>query len=55
LIQALDSTIATVALAYMQGFFAAGHDEINRILNSYIDHWLLGGWLMVDLMLSGIL
>ena len=36
LIQALDSTIANVALPYMQGSFAASQDEINWVLTSYI-------------------
>jgi DHA2 family multidrug resistance protein len=36
LIQALDSTIANVALPYMQGSLAASQDEINWVLTSYI-------------------
>jgi DHA2 family multidrug resistance protein len=36
LIQALDSTIANVALPYMQGSFAASQDQINWVLTSYI-------------------
>jgi DHA2 family multidrug resistance protein len=34
--QALDSTIANVALPYMQGTMAASQDEINWVLTSYI-------------------
>ena len=34
--QALDSTIANVALPYMQGSMAASQDEINWVLTSYI-------------------
>jgi MFS transporter, DHA2 family, multidrug resistance protein len=36
LMQALDSTIANVALPYMQGTMAASQDEINWVLTSYI-------------------
>ncbi len=36
LVQALDSTIANVALPYMQGTMAASQDEINWVLTSYI-------------------
>ena len=36
LMQALDSTIANVALPYMQGSMAASQDEINWVLTSYI-------------------
>ncbi len=36
LIQALDSTIANVALPYMQGSMSASQDEINWVLTSYI-------------------
>jgi len=36
LMQALDSTIANVALPYMQGSMAASLDEINWVLTSYI-------------------
>lgn len=36
LIQALDSTIANVALPYMQGTMSASQDEINWVLTSYI-------------------
>ncbi len=36
LIQALDTTIANVALPYMQGSFAASQDQINWVLTSYI-------------------
>jgi len=36
MIQALDSTIANVALPYMQGSLAASQDEINWVLTSYI-------------------
>jgi DHA2 family multidrug resistance protein len=36
IMQALDSTIANVALPYMQGSMAASQDEINWVLTSYI-------------------
>ncbi len=36
LMQALDGTIANVALPYMQGSMAASQDEINWVLTSYI-------------------
>ena len=36
LMQALDSTIANVALPYMQGSVAASQDEIEWVLTSYI-------------------
>jgi len=36
LMQSLDSTIANVALPYMQGTMAASQDEINWVLTSYI-------------------
>jgi DHA2 family multidrug resistance protein len=36
LMQALDSTIANVALPHMQGSMAASQDEINWVLTSYI-------------------
>jgi DHA2 family multidrug resistance protein len=36
LLQTLDSTIANVALPYMQGSMAASQDEINWVLTSYI-------------------
>ena len=36
LMQSLDSTIANVALPYMQGSFSASQDEINWVLTSYI-------------------
>jgi MFS transporter, DHA2 family, multidrug resistance protein len=36
LVQALDSTIANVALPYMQGSMSASQDEINWVLTSYI-------------------
>jgi DHA2 family multidrug resistance protein len=36
LIQALDTTIANVALPYMQGSMAASQDQINWVLTSYI-------------------
>ena len=36
LIQALDTTIANVALPYMQGSLSATNDEINWVLTSYI-------------------
>jgi len=36
LMQALDSTIATVALPYMQGSLSASYDEITWVLTSYI-------------------
>jgi MFS transporter, DHA2 family, multidrug resistance protein len=36
LMQALDTTIANVALPYMQGSFAAAADEITWVLTSYI-------------------
>jgi len=36
LMQSLDSTIANVALPYMQGTMAASQEEINWVLTSYI-------------------
>jgi MFS transporter, DHA2 family, multidrug resistance protein len=36
IMQALDTTIATVALPYMQGSMSASQDEINWVLTSYI-------------------
>src|ERR1700709_1733641 len=36
LMQALDTTIANVALPYMQGSVSASQDEINWVLTSYI-------------------
>ncbi len=36
LLQSLDSTIANVALPYMQGSMSASQDEINWVLTSYI-------------------
>ena len=36
LMQSLDSTIANVALPYMQGSLAASYDQINWVLTSYI-------------------
>jgi DHA2 family multidrug resistance protein len=36
LMQALDSTIANVALPYMQGSLAASQEEVNWVLTSYI-------------------
>src|SRR6201989_2854310 len=36
LMQSLDSTIANVALPYMQGSMAASQEEINWVLTSYI-------------------
>src|SRR6202049_5359161 len=36
LIQALDTTIANVALPYMQGSLSATSDQINWVLTSYI-------------------
>ena len=36
LMQALDTTIANVALPYMQGSVAASQDEIDWVLTSYI-------------------
>ena len=36
LMQSLDSTIANVALPYMQGTMSASQDEINWVLTSYI-------------------
>src|ERR1700748_1246440 len=36
LMQALDSTIANVALPYMQGSLAASRDQITWVLTSYI-------------------
>ncbi len=36
LMQSLDSTIANVALPYMQGSMSASQDEINWVLTSYI-------------------
>ena len=34
--QALDSTIANVALPYMQGSLSASYDEITWVLTSYV-------------------
>jgi len=36
LMQSLDSTIANVALPYMQGSLGASQDEVNWVLTSYI-------------------
>src|SRR5271166_2403561 len=36
LMQALDTTIANVALPYMQGSLSASQDQINWVLTSYI-------------------
>ena len=36
LMQALDTTIANVALPYMQGSIAASQDQIDWVLTSYI-------------------
>ena len=36
IMQALDTTIANVALPYMQGSLSASHDQINWVLTSYI-------------------
>ncbi|MGZ5933739.1 MAG: MFS transporter, partial [Rhizomicrobium sp.] len=36
LMQALDSTIANVALPYMQGSLSASRDQITWVLTSYI-------------------
>src|SRR3978361_1911214 len=36
LMQALDSTIANVALPYMQGSLSASYDEITWVLTSYV-------------------
>ena len=36
LMQALDSTIANVALPYMQGSLSASADEITWVLTSYV-------------------
>ena len=36
LMQSLDSTIANVALPYMQGTMSASQEEINWVLTSYI-------------------
>jgi DHA2 family multidrug resistance protein len=36
LMQALDSTIANVALPYMQGSLAASYDQITWVLTSYV-------------------
>ncbi|MBV8615951.1 MAG: MFS transporter, partial [Acetobacteraceae bacterium] len=36
LMQALDSTIANVALPYMQGSLSASYDQITWVLTSYI-------------------
>src|SRR5919202_1739507 len=36
IMQALDTTIANVALPYMQGSLAASQDQINWVLTSYI-------------------
>ena len=47
LMQALDSTIANVALPYMQGSLSASYDQITWVLTSYIiaagDHDRAGG------------
>ncbi|VVN98091.1 hypothetical protein [Pseudomonas fluorescens] len=36
IMQALDTTIANVALPYMQGSISASSDQINWVLTSYI-------------------
>ena len=36
IMQALDSTIANVALPYMQGSLSASQDQVNWVLTSYI-------------------
>src|SRR5271168_4554410 len=36
LMQALDSTIANVALPYMQGSLSASYDQITWVLTSYV-------------------
>ena len=36
IMQALDTTIANVALPYMQGTLSASQDQINWVLTSYI-------------------
>ena len=36
IMQALDTTIANVALPYMQGSLSATQDQINWVLTSYI-------------------
>jgi len=36
IMQALDTTIANVALPYMQGSLSASQDQINWVLTSYI-------------------
>src|ERR1700686_48910 len=49
IMQALDTTIANVALPYMQGSLAASQDQINWVLTSYIVAaavlTLPGGWI----------
>ena len=49
LMQALDQTIANVALPYMQGSLSATYDEITWVLTSYITAAAImtapvGGW-----------
>jgi DHA2 family multidrug resistance protein len=36
IMQALDTTIANVALPYMQGTLSASQDQVNWVLTSYI-------------------
>src|SRR3954462_4069130 len=49
IMQALDTTIATVALPYMQGTLSASQDQINWVLTSYIVAAAImtapGGWI----------
>ena len=57
IMQALDMTIANVALPYMQGSLSASLDQINWVLTSYIVAaaimtapigWLADRWLHTD-------
>src|SRR6476661_7264268 len=46
IMQALDTTIANVALPYMQGSLSASQDQINWVLTSYI----VGGFTVASLL-----
>ena len=49
LMQSLDSTIANVALPYMQGSFSTSYDQVTWVLTSYVVAAAIGtapvGWL----------
>ena len=46
IMQALDTTIANVALPYMQGSLSASQDQINWVLTSYIVAAAIIAWRM---------